>query len=124
MLSICVRRLRENPLNIPVVVLIGSVLGALGAAGIYFEPREPYKHQIIAAGTIRGTLVALLTGFSMSSESGWLTGLGLGMLYGALFGVVIYLAKGGSASRDAPFVIPVSGLTGALSGLLIVWLAF
>ena len=109
---------------IPIVVLIGSVLGALGAAGIYFEPREPYKRQIFAAGTIRGTLVALLTGFSISSESGWLTGLGLGTLYGALFGVVIYLAKGGSASGDAPFVILMSGITGALSGLLIVWLAF
>ncbi|HEX9692560.1 MAG TPA: hypothetical protein VGA22_10720 [Gemmatimonadales bacterium] len=110
-------------MNIPIVVLIGSVLGALGAAGIYFEPREPYKHQIVTAGTIRGILVALLTGLSMSSASGWFAGLGLGGLYGALFGVVIYLAKGGSASGDAPLVIPVSATTGALSGLLIVWLA-
>lgn len=111
-------------MNLPIVVVIGSVLGALGAAGIYFEPREPYKPQIVAAGTIRGTLVALLTAFSMSSESAWLTGLGLGVLYGVLFGTVIYLAKGGPASGDAPFVIPMSGITGGLSGLLIVWLAF
>ncbi len=111
-------------MNIPIVVLIGAVLGALAAAGIYFEPREPYKPQIVAAGTIRGTLVAVLTGLSMSPDSGWLSGLGLGAVYGALFGLVIYLAKGGSASKDAPFVIPVSGITGALSGLLIVWLAF
>lgn len=68
--------------------------------------------------------MALLTAFSMSSESAWFTGLGLGLLYGALFGAVIYLAKGGPASGDAPFVIPMSGMTGALSGLLIVWLAF
>ncbi len=111
-------------MNIPIVIAIGSVLGVLGAAGIYFEPQEPYRRQIVVAGTIRGALVALLTGFSMSSESGWLTGLGLGVLYGALFGAVVYLAKGGSASGDAPFVIPMSGLTGALSGLLVVWLAF
>ena len=106
------------------MIVIGSVLGALGAAGIYFEPQEPYRRQIVVAGTIRGALVALLTGFSMSLKSGWLIGLGLGVLYGALFGAVVYLAKGGSASGDAPFVIPMSGLTGALSGLLVVWLAF
>lgn len=111
-------------MNIPIVILIGLLLGALGAAGIYFEPAEPYKRQIVVAGTIRGALVALLTGLSMSSESGWLSGLGLGLLYGALFGAVVYLAKGGSASGDAPFVIPMSALTGALSGLLVVWLAF
>lgn len=111
-------------MNIPIVVVIGLILGAIGAAGIYFEPHEPYKHQIVLAGTIRGVLVALLTGLSMSAATGWPTGLGLGLLYGASFGVVIYLAKGGPASRDAPFVVPMSALTGALSGLLIVWLAF
>ncbi len=111
-------------MNYPIVALIGSVLGVLGAAGIYFAPDEPYKHQIVVAGTIKGALVALLTGLSMSAESGWLTGLGLGLLYGGLFGSVIYLAKGGPASGDAPFVIPMSGLTGALSGILIVWLAY
>ena len=121
---VTVRRLGDDPLNVPIAILIGSVLGAMGAAGIYFEPREPYKRQIVVAGTIRGVLVALLTGFSMSTESGWLTGLGFGVLYGALFGAVVYLAKGGLASGDAPFIIPMSGLTGALSGLLLVWLAF
>ncbi len=96
----------------------------MGAVGIYFEPREPYKPQIVAAGTLRGLLVALLTGLSMSAESGWLAGLGFGLLYGTLFGGVIYFAKGGPASGDSPFVIPMSGLTGALSGVLIAWLAF
>ena len=111
-------------MNIPVVILIGTALGLLGAVGIYFEPREPHKHQIVAAGTMRGVLVALLTGFSMSSGSGWLVGLGFGALYGVLFGAVIYMAKGGPASGDAPFVIPMSAVTGALSGVLIAWLAF
>lgn len=109
-------------MNIPIVVATGAALGLLGSAGIYFEPREPHKHQIVAAGTIRGALVALLTGFSMSSQSGWLSGLGLGAVYGALFGAMIYLAKGGPASGDAPYVIPVSCVTGALTGLLLVWL--
>jgi hypothetical protein len=109
--------------DIPIVVLIGAALGFLGAAGIYFEPREPNKHQIVAAGTVRGVLVALLTGLSLSSESGWLPGLGFGALYGLMFGAVIYLAKGGRASGDAPFVLPMSSVTGALSGVLIAWLA-
>ncbi len=101
-------------MSIPIVASIGAALGALGALGIYFEPHEPYKHQILAAGTVRGALVALLTGYSL---------VGFGALYGVLFGGVIYLAKGGPASGDAPFVIPMSALTGALSGVMIVWLA-
>ncbi len=110
-------------MSIPIVASIGAALGALGALGIYFEPHEPYKHQILAAGTVRGALVALLTGYSLSPTSAWLAGVGFGALYGVLFGGVIYLAKGGPASGDAPFVIPMSALTGALSGVMIVWLA-
>lgn len=111
-------------MSIPIVVILGAALGLLGTAGIYFEPREPYKHQIVAAGTLRGVLVGLLTGLSMSPASGWMVGLGLGALYGLSFGLVIYLAKGGPASGDAPFVIPTSGVTGALTGVLIAWLGF
>lgn len=110
-------------MNIPVVVLVGAALGFLGAVGIYFEPREPHKLQIVAAGTLRGVLVALLTGLSLATESGWLSGLGFGALYGLMFGTVIYLAKGGPASGEAPFVLPTSTVTGALSGILIAWLA-
>jgi hypothetical protein len=33
------------------VVLIGAVLGALDGVGIFFEPKEPYKWQILGAAT-------------------------------------------------------------------------
>lgn len=111
-------------MNVPLVVGIGAVLGLLGAAGIYFDPRVPGKHLIVAAGTLRGALVALTTGLSMSSQSGWLVGLGLGTFYGALFGAMICLSKGAAAIQHAVFIIPTSAVTGAVSGALIVWLAF
>jgi hypothetical protein len=34
------------------VVLIGAVLGALDGVGIFFEPKEPYKWQILGAATL------------------------------------------------------------------------
>jgi hypothetical protein len=110
--------------NVSLIVGIGAVLGLLGAVGIYFDPRVPGKHFILAAGIMRGALVALLTGLSMSSQSGWLVGIGLGTLYGTLFGVMICLSKGAAAIQHAVFIIPTSAVTGALSGALIAWLAF
>jgi hypothetical protein len=41
------------------VVLIGAVLGALDGVGIFFEPKEPYKWQILGAATLKGILAAL-----------------------------------------------------------------
>jgi hypothetical protein len=43
-----------------------------------------------------------------------------GALYGLAFSLVIYLAKGGPKSGDAPYVIPSGIITGGLIGLLIV----
>jgi hypothetical protein len=43
-----------------------------------------------------------------------------GALYGFAFGLVIYLAKGGPKSGDAPYVIPSGIITGGLIGLFIV----
>jgi hypothetical protein len=34
-------------MNITMVVMIGAVMGALGGVGIFFEPREPYKIEIL-----------------------------------------------------------------------------
>jgi hypothetical protein len=44
----------------------------------------------------------------------------IGALYGLAFGLVIYLAKGGAKSADAPYVVPSGIVTGALIGLFIV----
>lgn len=113
-----------RPMNFFVVVVIGAVFGALDGAGIFFAPEEPYKWQILLAVTLKGTLVGLLTGFSLTQGSRWLTGIGTGALYGFVFALVVYLAKGGPQSGDAPYVIPSGIVFGALTGLFIIILAF
>jgi len=107
-------------MSLPIVMLIGAVLGGLGGAGIFFEPREPYKWQILCAATLKGVLIALLTGFSVGATTRWWSAMATGALYGFAFGLVIYLAKGGPKSGDAPYVIPSGIITGGLSGLFIV----
>jgi hypothetical protein len=111
-------------MNFIVCLVIGALLGALGAAGIFFAPDEPYKWQILLAATLKGALVGLLTGFSLAPESRWWTGIGTGAVYGLAFGLMIYLAKGGPKSGDAPYVIPSSIISGALTGLCIILWAF
>jgi hypothetical protein len=111
-------------MNMPLVIGTGAVLGLLGASGIYFDPRTPGKRFIVAAGTLRGILVAVVTGLSLTAHSGWIAGSGFGLLYGALFGAMICLSKGTSALQHAQYIIPTSAVTGALSGTLIAWLAF
>jgi tetrahydromethanopterin S-methyltransferase subunit E len=71
---------------------------------------------------LKGVLVALLTGFFLSATSRWWSAIVTGTLYGLAFGLVIYLAKGGSKSGDAPYVIPSGIITGGLIGLfIIIW---
>ena len=111
-------------MNFIVCLVIGAVLGALGGAGIFFAPEEPYKWQILLAATLKGALVGLLTGFSLAPDSRWWAGIATGAVYGCAFGLVIYLAKGGPKSGDAPYVIPSSIITGALTGLFIILWAF
>ena len=40
-------------MSLPTVIMIGAVLGGLEGATIFFEPREPYKWQILCAATLR-----------------------------------------------------------------------
>jgi hypothetical protein len=109
-------------MNFLVVVVIGAVLGALDGVGIFFEPKEPYKWQILFAATLKGVLVALLTGFSLAATTRWWSAIGTGALYGFIFSLVICLAKGGPKSGDAPYVIPSGIVTGGLIGLFIlIW---
>ena len=108
---------------LPIVILIGAVLGALDGGGIFFEPREPYKWQIFCAATLKGALTALLIGSSITAKTGWLLAMAIGALYGLAFGLVIYLAKGGPKSGDAPYVIPSGIITGGLAGLFILFWA-
>ena len=100
-------------------IIIGAAFGALDGAGIFFEPREPYKWQILFAATLKGILVALLTSFSLVPTTRWWWAMALGAVYGLAFSLVIYLAKGGPNSGDALYVLPGGIVTGALIGLLL-----
>ena len=111
-------------MNFFVCVVIGAVFGVLDGAGIFFVPEEPYKWQILLAATLKGALVGLLAGFSLAPSSRWWTGIGAGALYGFAFALVVYLAKGGPQSGDAPHVIPSGIIFGALTGLFITIWAF
>ena len=111
-------------MNFLSVVVIGTVLGVLDGVGIFFEPNEPYKWQILCAATLKGVLVALLTAFSLTATTRWWSAVVTGALYGLAFSLVIYLAKGGPKSGDAPYVIPSGIITGGLIGLFIlIWAA-
>ncbi len=111
-------------MNFSVVLLVGAVMGALNGVGIFFEPREPYKFEILLAATLKGILISLLTGFSLGPGSSWLRGAGFGTVYGFVFGLVIFLAKGAFKSKDAPYVVPTSIVTGLITGVLLVYFAF
>jgi hypothetical protein len=65
-------------MSLPIVILIGAVLGGLSGAGIFFEPREPYKWQIVCAATLKGVLIALLTGFSVAATTRWWSAMAIG----------------------------------------------
>ena len=73
-------------MSLPIVTLIGALLGGLSGASIFFETREPYKWQILCAATLKGVLIALLTGFSMAATTRWWSAMIIGALYGFAFG--------------------------------------
>ena len=109
-------------MSLPTVILIGAVLGSLEGATIFFEPREPYKVQILCAATLGGILVALLTAFTLSAHTRWWYATAIGALYGFALALVIYLAKGGPKSGDAPYVLPSGIIRGGITGLFIaIW---
>jgi hypothetical protein len=111
-------------MNIIIVVLVGAVMGALGGVGIFFEPREPYKIEILLAATLKGILISLLTALSLGGRSPWWHGAGYGLLYGFSFGLVIFLAKGAFKSKDAPYVVATSVVVGLITGVLLAKFAF
>ena len=111
-------------MNFFIVLLTGLGLGLLVGGSIFFEPKEPYKLEIMIASTLRSILVALITGLSLNAGSSWMAGTGYGLLYGFGFGLVIFLAKGGFKSKDAPFVVLRSSISGGIAGIIIVNYAF
>ena len=102
-----------------VVLLIGFLVGALDGVGIFFAPGEPYKWEILFAAILKGILVSLITGLSLNPRGSWMRGAGYGMLYGFAFALVVFLAKGGCKSMDAPYVVPSGIVMGLLTGVLV-----
>ena len=108
---------REQPLRTG-WFYIGFALYASTAFGWVFV----MKHLKLATISVlySVSLVLLLTGFSIAATTRWWSAMIIGALYGFAFGLVIYLAKGGPKSGDAPYVIPSGIITAALTGLFIV----
>ena len=63
-------------MNLTIVLAIGAAIGALDGVGIFFEPREPYKIEILLAAILKGLLVSLITGLSLKGRKPWSHGLG------------------------------------------------
>ena len=106
-------------MNIGLVILIGGIAGTLDGVGIFFEPKEPYKIEILFAAIVKGILVSVTTALSLTKQSTWLQAAGFGLLYGFAFALVIFLAKGGFKSKDAPYVVPAGIVLGLVTGLAV-----
>jgi hypothetical protein len=106
-------------MNTLVVSVIGFLVGAFDGIGIFFAPGEPYRFEIFFAAILKGILVSVITGLSLNHRGSWLRGAGFGSLYGFAFALVVFLAKGGFKSMDAPFVVPSGIVMGFLTGVLV-----
>lgn len=101
------------------IALAGAAVGFLGAVGIFFAPEEPFKGFIVVAGTLGGIVLALLISVVVNRSSSIVEVLGWGAFMGLLHSSVIFLAKGGWVSMDAPFVVPTGIISGLVLGLLV-----
>lgn len=110
------------PLLLTKIAAVGAVVGCFGAVGIYWAPEEPYKHWIVAAGTLDGVVIALLMTVFIHKSSSLRAALFAGALCGLASATVVFLAKGGWSSWDAPFVIPTGLVEGLILGVLVRWL--
>ncbi|SRR5258706_4094159 len=106
-------------MKIPVTILIGAVVGGLDGVGIFYVPGEPYKIEIFFAAILKGILVSLFVAFALKEKRDWKRASFYGILFGFLFALVIFLAKGGVRSMDAPFVVPSGIVMGAITGILV-----
>jgi hypothetical protein len=104
------------------IIIAGAIMGFLETFSIWWVPEEPYPNFIIAAGVLNGALVALLIASFITCTTGIGKALGLGALIGLLMATVIFLAKGGWVSMDAPFVVPSGLVMGLLLGLVVRWI--
>ena len=104
------------------IVLSGAAVGFLETSGIWFDPGEPYPTFIVAAGTIKGALVALLIASFVRRGSSLRTALLVGGTVGLAFSAVVFFSKGGWKSWGAPLVVPFGVASGVLLGAVVRWL--
>ena len=101
--------------------MVGGGLGFISAVGIYFDPAEPYPGFITIAGTLNGLATALLITTVVTHSSTVLRSVAWGALFGLLQGLIVFFAKGGWTSLDAPFVVPTVVAIGAVLGPVVRW---
>ena len=106
-------------MNVSRIIGIGAVVGVLDGVGIFFAPGEPYPVEILTAAILKGILVAVMVGLALRPGTTWVRGAGVGAVYGLLFALVVFFAKGGFRSMDAPYVVPAGILFGGVTGILI-----
>ncbi len=106
-------------MNMIRVAAIGIVVGALDGAGIFFAPGEPYPVEILVAAMLKGGLVAVMAGLVLRPGATWRRGGAIGSALGLLFASVVFFAKGGFRSMDAPYVVASGFAFGALTGILV-----
>ncbi|HEX6741414.1 MAG TPA: hypothetical protein VF079_06425 [Sphingomicrobium sp.] len=111
-------------MKLAIILLIGAVIGAIDGGGIFFAPGEPYPLEIFAAAILKSMLVAVTIGLTLRDRRSVARGAGFGLLYGTAFALVVFLAKGGVRSMDAPYVVPSGALFGAIAGMLVARLGF
>ena len=109
--------------NLPLSLVIGSVVCCLGALPIYFDKHVPFKGNVIAASTMRGVLVALMVAQSITLQTSWAASAGYGALYGLLTATVVVLSKDSKLLMHAKYMLPSAVVTGAIIGALIAKLA-
>lgn len=100
-------------------IIIGLTIGVIDGIGIFYAPGEPYKTEIFLAAILKSILVAVMVNQTLKISSRWIHGVLFGILYGFLFAAVIFLAKGGFQSMNAPYVIPSGIVMGAITGALV-----
>jgi len=101
------------------IAAAGAILGFLETFSIWFVPEEPYPTFIVFAGVLKGGLMALLIAGWINRSSSVIKALAVGGVFGFLMATVVFLAKGGWASFDAPYVVPMGVVAGLLIGLIV-----
>lgn len=100
------------------VLALGALCGLISTVGIYFVPTESGKHFILAAGTLRGVMVALLVALTVGVTANWLNLMGWGAVYGAVLGLMIALSHGDKSPKHMLYIMPPSSAAGLLAGVL------